>query len=122
MAPDEASFAQAAAWNLTVPKDALQGLSDVYLTVRYQGDEARFLNDGHLLTDNFFNGTDWKIGLKRFLDGAAARTFQLQILPLSDKAPIFFEPGYAPAFGKDGQAGSLLSIEAIPEYQVDLRP
>jgi len=120
MAPEEASFAQAAAWNLTVPKDALQGLSDVYLTIRYQGDEARFLSSDHLLTDNFFNGTDWKIGLKRFLDGPAARSFQLLILPLSDKAPIFFEPGYAPTFGKDGQAGSLLSIEATPEYQVEV--
>jgi len=120
MAPDEPSFAQAAEWKVTVPPGALDGLSDVFLAIRYQGDEARLSAGDRLLTDNFFNGAEWRVGLKRFLRDASARTFRLQVLPLSNKAPIFFEPGIAPGFGRDGQAGSVQSIEALPEYEMDL--
>lgn len=120
MAPDEASFNQAGEWSITVPQGALNGLSDLYLGVSYQGDEARLLSSGRLLTDNFFNGREWQIGLKRFLSGAAPATFQLQVLPLSQQAPIFFEPGMRPNFGSNGQAGTLDSVQALPEYEVEL--
>jgi len=103
-----------------VPQGALDGISDLYLVVHYQGDEARLLGNGRLLTDNFFNGTEWQIGLKRFLPASASATFALQVLPLSRKAPIFFEPDKRPRFGKDDQAGALYSVEALPEYQVEL--
>jgi hypothetical protein len=120
MAPDDSSFSQAGEWKIAVPQGALDGLSDLYLGVHYQGDEARFLSGSHLLADNFFNGTEWQIGLKRFLSGPSSATFSLQILPLSRQAPIFFEPGMQPRFGNDGQAGALDSVEALPEYEVDL--
>jgi hypothetical protein len=120
MSPEESSFAQAAEWRVTIPQGALSGLSDAYLAVRYQGDVARLLMDERLLTDNFFNGTEWRIGLKRFLPGLTAGTFTLRILPLSEKAPIFFEPGMSPSFGKNGQSGSLQSVDVLPEYEVDV--
>ncbi|MGD0680745.1 MAG: beta-galactosidase [Terracidiphilus sp.] len=120
MAPDDSNFNQAGEWRVVVPQGALDGLSDLYLNVHYQGDEARLLDDRHLLTDNFFNGVDWQIGMKRFLPNSASRSFSLQILPLSQTAPIFFEPGKHPMFGIDGQAGTLNSVEALPEYEVEL--
>jgi hypothetical protein len=119
-APDESSFARANEWRVVVPPEDFDGLSDILLGVHYQGDEARLLDGGHLLTDNFFNGTEWRIGMKRFLDKGAPHTFSLQVLPLSKDAPIFFDEGRAPAMGKDGQAGSLQSIEALPEFEIDL--
>ena len=120
MAPDESSFARAGEWQVTIPRDALNGLSDVYLVIHYQGDEARLLRGDHLLADDFFNGEDWQIGLKRFLQGSNPATFTLQVLPLSGQARIFFEPGKAPAFDKDGQAGSLKSVDVLPEYETVL--
>lgn len=120
MTPEEASFAQAGEWRVTVPADAVKGLSDVFLSFSYQGDEARLLAGNRLLTDNFYNGTDWKVGLKRFLAPASAGTFTFQVLPLKENARIFFEPGMAPRIGKEGQAGSLQSIEAFPEYETRL--
>jgi hypothetical protein len=120
MAPDDSSFSQAGEWKVVVPQGALNGLSDLYLDAHYQGDEARLLKDDHLLTDNFFNGTEWQIGMKRFLSGTGSQAFSLQVLPLSQKALIFFEPGKLPKFGKDGQVGALDSVEALPEYEVDL--
>jgi hypothetical protein len=120
MAPDESNFNQAGEWRVVVPRGALDGLSDLYLNVHYQGDVARLLEDRRLLTDNFFNGIDWQIGMKRFLSSSASRIFALQILPLSQTAPIFFEPGKKPKFNRDGQAGALNSVEALPEYEVEL--
>ena len=120
MAPDDSNFSQAGEWKVVVPQSALEGLSDLYLKVHYQGDEARLLNGDRLLTDNYFNGTEWQIGMKRFLPGSEPATFSLQVLPLSQQAPIFFEPGMQPRFGTDGQAGALNSVEALPEYEVDL--
>ena len=67
MAPDETSFRKAGEWQIVVPQHALDGLSDLYLGVHYEGDEARLLKGNRLLTDNFFNGVEWRIGLKRFL-------------------------------------------------------
>jgi len=118
--PDESSFAQAGQWRVAVPPGALSGLSDVFLAVRYQGDEARLLSGDHLLTDNFFNGTEWRIGMKRFLAGGSPQSFTLQVLPLSKDSPVVFDNGKAPAMDKDGQAGSLQSIQALPEYEIDL--
>jgi hypothetical protein len=120
MAPDDSSFGEAGEWKIVVPQGALDGLSDLYLGVHYQGDEARLLGNGRLLTDNFFNGTEWQIGMKRYLSGSSPAAFSLQVLPLSQKTPIFFEPGKKPMFGKDGQVGTLDSVEALPEYEVDL--
>jgi hypothetical protein len=120
MAPDEASFSEAGEWKVVVPQHALDGLSDLYLRVQYQGDEARLLNGNRLLTDNFFNGVEWRIGLKRFLPDSAALPLLLQILPLSQKAPIFFEPGKEPNFGSKDQVGVLDSVDAIPEYEIEL--
>jgi hypothetical protein len=120
MTPKESSFAQAGEWQITIPLDALDGLSDLFLAIRYQGDEARLLSGNRLLTDNFYNGATWRIGLKRFMSAPTTSPFLLQLLPLDEKARIFFEPGSAPDFGKDGQAGSLESIEALPEYKLNL--
>jgi hypothetical protein len=119
-APDESSFAQAAAWRVTLPTGAMAGLSDLFLTVRYQGDEARLLDGDRLLTDNFFNGTEWRIGMKRFLGAEPSRAFTLQLLPLGKDAPVVFDENRKPVIGQDGQAGSLQSIEALPEYQLGL--
>ncbi len=120
MAADASNYRHAGEWKVVVPQGALDGLSDLYLGVHYQGDEARFLSGDHLLTDNFFNGTEWRIGLKRFLPDSASATFSLQILPLCQQAHIFFEPGMNPRFDKNGQAGALDAVEALPEYEVDL--
>jgi hypothetical protein len=119
-APDESSFAQAGNWRVVVPPGAVNGLSDMILRVDYKGDEARLMNGSHLLTDNFYNGTEWRIGMKRFLDKGTACTLTLQVLPLSKEAPIFFDNGKSPALGKDGQAGSLQSIQALPEYEIEM--
>ena len=52
---------------------------------------------------------------KRIKIGAA-----VQVLPLGNKAPILFEPGIVPPPGQNTSMGNLQSIEALPEYELDL--
>jgi beta-galactosidase len=110
----------AAQWSVTLPKDALAGLEDVFLQVHYEGDVGRIYAGATLVDDNFYNGEPWVIGLKRFalhLDVP----LQLEVLPLRDDAPVYFDPGYKPQFhGK--QTAAVASITAVPEYEVILHP
>jgi hypothetical protein len=114
----------AAQWTISVPKDALAGTEDVFLQVHYEGDVARLYSGGSLagatlIDDNFYNGEPWVIGLKRFATRLDA-PLQLQVLPLRDDAPVYFDPDYKPQFsGK--QVAAVASITAVPEYEVVLR-
>jgi hypothetical protein len=40
-APDAADFDKAAVWNLTIPKDALEGCENLFLDIDYTGDIGR---------------------------------------------------------------------------------
>ncbi|HEY5212041.1 MAG TPA: hypothetical protein VIJ38_03370, partial [Acidobacteriaceae bacterium] len=56
-----------------------------------EGDIARISSSGKLLDDNFYNGTPWTIGLKRFFHSGAVKTLDLAILPLRKgmRPPVF---------------------------------
>jgi hypothetical protein len=124
VAPTDATMQKfAAQWTISVPKDALAGTEDVFLQVHYEGDVARLYAGGSPgpspIDDNFYNGEPWIIGLKRFAPRLDA-PLQLQVLPLRDDAPVYFDPDYKPQFsGK--QVAAVASITAVPEYEVVLR-
>jgi hypothetical protein len=119
-APDEGELPGAAQWSLRIPGSALDGLSDVFLQFRYQGDVARLYAGSRLLTDDFFNGLDWPVGLKRFLNGSGAQELRLSILPLRKDAPVYFELPRAVDFDKAAQAARLENVRLIPEYELVL--
>ncbi len=118
-------------WNILLPKDGLAGVEDVFLQIHYQGDVARLRVSDALLDDNFYNGDPWAIGIKRFASHLES-PFELQVLPLRDDAPIYFDPGYRPHFEnkpedkvkdkKDKQVVAVDSITAVPEYEIVVRP
>lgn len=107
----------AARWRIEVPPAALRNLSDLYLQIAYVGDVARLEKEDEILTDNFYNGQPWTIGLRRFLD-ADVHSFVLSIVPLRSDAPIYIEWKQAPVFAANGQADELKSLRLIPEYQL----
>jgi hypothetical protein len=120
-APTEATFATAAQWRVDLGPDPLHGLSNLFLRVDYTGDIARLSDSSRLLDDNFFNGTPWKIGMKRFLDRQETKDLVLEILPLRADSPIFFEDSVRKTFPAAGQICQLRSIRIIPQYQLTLR-
>ncbi|UWZ86798.1 beta-galactosidase [Occallatibacter riparius] len=119
MAPGIAEPPYAARWSIELPPNVFNGPSDVFLQVEYQGDLARFTAGDRLLTDNFYDGQTWSIGLRRFLE-LKDGSFGLTIVPLRRDAPVYFEFQEAPAFGANGQAAVLQSLRLVPEYELVL--
>jgi len=119
-APGAESLPQAAAWEITVPEESMNGLSELFLDVDYRGDVARLTANHKLLEDNFYDGKPWMIGLKRFLSPQGSGTFELSILPLRADAPIYFEFAGPPQFGSNGQIDKLDDIRLVPEYQLEV--
>lgn len=120
--PLASEFADAAVWTIRIPPvPASAHVSDLWLDIHYQGDEAR-LSSGHaLLDDNFWNGQPWKIGLKETLPAwrTSASDLELRILPLPQKYPFYLEEGREARFNASGQALDLTSIQLTPEYQLE---
>jgi hypothetical protein len=100
----------------------MRGLSDIYLRIRYAGDVARFSQDGRLLDDDFYNGRPWEIGLKRFLPESFGKTFEVSVLPLPRKAPIYLDTRAWQPMNADGQTGKIFGVELLPEYEIVLDP
>ena len=117
-APIDSDFARAGVWRISIPKDALNGVDDVFLQVGYVGDVARLYAGGRLLDDDFFKGTVWEIGLKRFMNGALAGDLQLKILPLRKDSPFYIPRGAWPSFPPGGEICDVRRITASPEYEV----
>jgi beta-galactosidase len=114
LAPDDSAFETAASWAIQVPCVEPEA-GRMYLRIDYEGDVARFYVDGKLLTDNFYNGTPWVIGLDR-VPCRQWGQFELKILPLRNHAPIYLPEGARPAPSADGQIIQLKEVQAIPEY------
>jgi hypothetical protein len=120
LAPDEAAFGSAAGrWRVTVPEKGGAGVHDVFLVVRYAGDVGRLSSGDRLLDDNFYNGTPWWIGVNE-LGLAAGEEVQLSVLPLRRDAPIYLPKERWPDFGHRAQIAEVLSVDAVPEYEVTL--
>ena len=104
--------------DISVPKDAWLKREDVFLQIHYQGDVG-VCSRQDLLDDNFCNGDpmdSWIQTLCWRLDAP----FRLEVLPLRDDAPIYFDAGYRPQF-KGKQLAGLPSITAVAEYEIVMR-
>jgi galactose-1-phosphate uridylyltransferase len=118
MAPPESELPQAAKWAITIAPVNRSHLSELFLEVKYQGDIARLYSNHRLLTDDFYNGQTWSIGLHRFLDPEGAGKFELHILPLRKDAPVYFELSKPSDFSANGQVEKLDSMRLVPEYEL----
>ncbi|MBZ5654565.1 MAG: beta-galactosidase [Acidobacteriia bacterium] len=116
VAPDDAAFDTAASWTIAVPK-VEPGAAGVFLRIAYEGDVARLYANGKLLTDNFYNGTPWLIGLDR-VPIQQWDKLELRILPLREHAPIYLPEKAWPAFPAGGQVVRLVDVQVLPEYEV----
>jgi len=114
--PDEAAFENAAVWTIRVPDAAAP--NDLILKIEYQGDIARLYSGGKLFTDNFYNGSAWEVGLRRFSPQQLAQGLELRILPLREDTPMYLPAGARPTFPASGEIAKLISLSVIPEYEV----
>jgi len=65
-----------------IVNESIDGLSELFLNVDYEGDTSMAFIDGGLVADNFNNGQIWSIGLKRFIPAILEKGLVLVFQPL----------------------------------------
>jgi beta-galactosidase len=120
LAPDNSAFQSAAKWSIQTPNVKSDTISDIWLKITYEGDIARIYAGGKLLTDNFYNGQPWLVGLHRFPRTLLGQPLELRILPLQAQAPIYLASGARPTIPPGAQSAKLKNVELIATYRVTL--
>ena len=77
-----------------------------------------FLN-GKLVSDDFYYGKTWYIGLRKFMDMPGEKQMVFYFRPLYSKAPFYedFVPESIPDFTNSRKILKINKIEYIPEYK-----
>lgn len=89
--------------------------ADCFVCLNYQGDRARLYLNNELITDHFYTGKVWEIGLKRF---DFPRQLLLEVYPLKEEAQIYLEQW--PVM-KNGVACELSDAAAQVEYKAIIK-
>lgn len=119
VAPDESEYEQAAVWRIRLP-EGIDLTRDPILRVHYAGDVARATLGGKLITDNFYNGTTFDIGLRRHAPDILTGELQLSILPLRKDAPIYLADAARPSFKGDEGVAAIQKVEIIYRHEAQL--
>jgi beta-galactosidase len=114
--PSEAEFQQAEKWSVRLPKGAFVGADDLFLKIDYQGDIARLNAGGNLLTDDFYKGMPWCIGLKRFRQQVEANSLSITVFPWRDRSKVVLDSFATKTIQDDG--ARILGVTVLPEYQL----
>jgi beta-galactosidase len=118
-APLDADFEKAAVWRVKLPA-GIDLSTDLILRIHYVGDVARVLLNGKFITEDFYNGNAFDIGLRRHAPEILHGDLRIAILPLRKDAPIYMAESARQAFDDAAAVASLQSIEIIPRHQVQL--
>jgi hypothetical protein len=86
--PSDGDYHHAAAWRIKLPTD-IDPRCDLLLRIEYTGDVARLELGGKLLTDNFYNGDAFEVGLRRYAPEIYRKELVLKVLPMPKDAPIY---------------------------------
>jgi hypothetical protein len=117
---DESFAAISAEWKLRIDAPRSPSVSEMLLQVNYKGDVARLFHSAELLDDNFYNGQEWQVGLKRFLPTADSADLRLEVLPLRSDSPIFLEYAVRRGLPVKEQVELLRSVHVLPKYRLTI--
>jgi beta-galactosidase len=118
--PAENDLAKAAVWRIGLPVGVKEAGDRLFLRIVYEGDLARLYAGSRLVTDDFYKGTPWEIGLWRLSREELARGVELRIMPLRKDAPIYLPAGARPDFSSAGEVVALKDVRLVREYGVDM--
>lgn len=123
--PGDVDFGAAAVWKVTLPA-GIDMRNDPILRIHYVGDVARFLLKGRVLVDDFYNGREFDLGLRRYAPEIEKGELRIAILPLrrdalsGEKKRIFLAASAQPVFGDEQAIAALKAAEIVQRYQVEL--
>jgi hypothetical protein len=118
--PPAGAWERAARWRISIPALTAPQVAAVFLRFKYTGDTARLYSGRRLVTDDFYRGAPWEIGIWRTGEINQSLELDLRVLPLRKDAPIHLPAGAWPAFPASGEVADLQSVTAILEYQAVL--
>lgn len=118
--PPSSAFQKAAQWELTMPKQNLAGLSQVYLRMDYAGDIGRAYLGKKLIDDNFYDGAPWEIGLMRFTPEIFGEPLRVSVLPLRRGTPIYLDQRAWQKIPPKRPVADMEHISLIPQYETVL--
>lgn len=96
------------------------GEEETRMYISYQGDVANLYQDGQLVADSYYDGTDWIVSVDRLKDAADVNPLIIRIDGLkSIDAPIYFEKNVDL---KKCVVPSLNSIQVKQEYRFVITP
>ncbi|MGC8802225.1 MAG: hypothetical protein ACP5PS_00400 [Bacteroidales bacterium] len=104
---------------LQVNVERMPYVSDYFLTINYTADVAMAFIDGRLVTDDFYYGQPWTIGLKKFMKDSSTQIV-LYFRPLYPEAKFLNDlPASAiPNFKNKSNVLQLKSVNIAAEYSV----
>jgi len=100
---------------------SFDGVNDIFLRVDYVGDTGSAFIDGQFVHDNFWNGTIWEIGLRRFLPRILEKGLLLKITAKEKSKVSFTEMAAIKVDNDSGDATVFQSITVVPEYKCIVR-
>lgn len=97
-----------------IPCNYLEGLNNLYLSVRYTGMRSELRLHHKLIADNYNNNTAWKVDLKRNGSQLECRRLLIRVFPVTADDKVLFD--LPPARADIGK--SLINhLDALPEYR-----
>ncbi len=113
-APTAEDFLGAARYQVHLPASAFEGSGEVLLRIDWTGDAGRLWAAGELLSDTFWFGDPWEVGLRRhaglLADGGV---LELELLPLRKDAPVYVVDDVRPDFSGADEVLELRSVELV---------
>jgi hypothetical protein len=113
-------------WVVRVDREQLARCTDIFLHIDYAGDIGEVYIDGVLVADNFYNGTTWEIGLKRFAGCLAEGELVIKVAPFrrDGRARRYVSTAMAARLLEDAdqQLAQITGVAAVATYTVALHP
>lgn len=120
-APSDADFEQAAIYRIKVPA-GIDANRDLLLRIQYAGDVARLYVDGKFISDDYYNGREMDLALKRLGSEPDKKEILLKIIPLQKGAPIYLAKEAIPDFGDINSVVKVASVRLIDRIESHVAP
>ncbi|MCW8966635.1 MAG: beta-galactosidase, partial [Candidatus Pacearchaeota archaeon] len=106
---------------LRISSGSFEDVHDLFLYIDYEGDIGNAFIAGNLISDNFYNGTPWEIGLKQYYPGIIENEIYFYIIPWKKGKFVYYDSAMAIKKKFKGEQGAAIhSIKVLPEYEVVL--
>jgi hypothetical protein len=111
---------------LSLPQAIPSNVNDILLNVDYTGDTGMGFINGELAADNFYNGSIWQVGLRKFyLPAEKPKEMVLYFRPMEKNATYLLDleafPKYIPDFGSSATYLKINKLSFTPEYKTSIK-